>query len=87
MTNLWWHPTLPNWEFVKSIFQAGFAGQRDLNKDPTRHEQDLIFDLSCAAKMPGMGFKKNQVIPFNLKKYCSHLLNKNSCSIPGTDWW
>jgi hypothetical protein len=65
--------------------------QGDLNKDPTRHERDLIFDLSCPAKMTGMGFFKNpvpgQFHPIQSKKYCSHLLNENSCSIPGTDWW
>jgi hypothetical protein len=31
----WWDPTWRNWDFIKSIFTAGFAGQRDLDKDPT----------------------------------------------------
>jgi hypothetical protein len=31
----WWYPTWRNWDFIKSIFPAGFAGQLDLEKDPT----------------------------------------------------
>jgi hypothetical protein len=30
-----WYPIMFNWDFVKSIFTAGFAGQGVLNEDPT----------------------------------------------------
>jgi hypothetical protein len=30
-----WCPIMFNWDFVKSIFPTGFAGQGVLNEDPT----------------------------------------------------
>ena len=57
----------------------------------SRHERDLIFDLSCPIKMTGTGFFKNPVPGqshlVQSKKYRSCLLIKNYRSMTGPDQW